>query len=304
MLQQTVVGAAVGPFQAWMERWPTVKSLAEASEDEVLRAWEGLGYASRAKNLSRAARALISQGLTALPSDEDELRKLPGVGEYTAAAIASFAFDQPALTLDANLKRVFQRVDAQAEWSPALEQRWRNLWAERVDGSASRETNQAVMQLGQQICRAKNPLCNGCALRTECRAHALGLTETIPAKRARLVVERQTVVVFWNRNCGALWWLARPDKGRFSNLWMVPPGAPPKDAVPLTGRVHTYTKYRDRLTSWSSPWNEKDDPPLPAGWTGRWVDRESLGQVGMISVYRRLLEEALAADLGWNAICP
>lgn len=296
MLQQTVVTAAVVPFTRWMARWPDVPSLASAREEEVLRAWEGLGYASRARNLHRAAQALIARGRTTLPDREDELRSLPGVGEYTAAAILSFAFHRPALTLDANLKRVFQRLDAAPEWTEALERRWREIWSGLVDGPTSRVSNQAIMQLGQRVCRAKNPLCGACPLATRCRARAERSVDRIPAPKAREVIEKGTTVVFWHRNDRAQWWLARPLKGRFANLWLVAPAQPPDGAQALTSRVHTYTKYRDRLSPWAAPW-DVGDPPLPEGWVGRWASTAEAADLGMVSTYRRILEEATTPTL-------
>lgn len=299
MLQQTVVTAAIGPFTAWMDRWPTLEALAAADEAEVLRAWEGLGYASRARNLHRAARQLIDRGQTVLPSTEAELRALPGVGEYTAAAILSFAFHQPALTLDANLKRVFQRLDAAPVWTPEVETRWRTLWASLVTGPTSRESNQAVMQLGQRVCRAKGPLCGSCPLAVMCRARSEGLTATIPASQPRSITEKATAVVFWTRPREGTeqWFLARPETGRFSNLWMAPPlpeeTRPQKPLSPLSRRVHTYTRYRDQLTPWRGEWPD-GDPPLPPGWTGRWATEAEVNSLGMVSVYRKIWEEAVA----------
>lgn len=297
MLQQTVVTAAVAPYQRWLRRWPDVATLAAATEDEVLRAWEGLGYASRAKNLHKAARVLNDRGHRSLPSDEDELRALPGIGEYTAAAIRSFAFHQPTLTLDANLKRVFQRLDAEPLWTPDLESRWRALWAQLVDGPGSRESNQAVMQLGQLVCRSQSPGCGICPLSSGCRAFQTGRTAQIPVAKARSVEEKATTVVFWRRSDPELWWFARPLSGRFSNLWLAPPGdtASVRDvpaARPLSARVHTYTRYRDRLSPWVAPWSAAVDPPLPPGWVGRWVDRREAQSLGMVSVYRALWIEA------------
>jgi A/G-specific adenine glycosylase len=292
MLQQTVVTAVVAPYQAWMARWPDLASLARADEAEVLRAWEGLGYASRGKNLYRTAQLLVSQGKTTLPDEEAPLRSLPGIGDYTASAILSFAFHRPTLTLDANLKRVFQRLDAEPEWTPVVETRWRQHWAGLVDGASSRESNQAVMQLGQRVCRPKNPGCGNCPLAPGCRARAGGLTDRIPAPKERTVTEKATSVVFWERPGAAPeYWLARPLAGRFSNLWLAPPGEPRTGARRLSGRVHTYTKYRDRLSPWVAPWEEPGDPPLPGGWIGRWVTLAAARDLGMVSVYRKILDE-------------
>ncbi len=301
MLQQTVVTAAVAPFQAWLARWPDLTSLANADEQSVLRAWEGLGYASRAKNLHRAARRLVDQGRTTLPDSAQELRALPGVGEYTASAILSFAFHQPALTLDANLKRVFQRLEAEPVWTTQAELRWREVWASLVDGPSSRESNQAVMQLGQQICRAKAPLCGVCPLASGCRAQKEGRVDTIPEPRAKVVISKATTVVFWFRGAHETWWLARPRTGRFSNLWMAPPWDAPAagstDFRRLAGRIHSYTKYRDQLTPWTAVWRSADDPPTPTGWVGRWVSKEDTLGLGMVSVYRKILDEAMELTL-------
>ncbi len=290
MLQQTVVTAVVAPYAAWMERWPDLASLAAASEEQVLRAWEGLGYPSRARNIHRAARLLVARGEATLPDDEERLLALPGVGAYTSAALLSFAFHRPVLTLDANLKRVFQRLDAEPEWTPAIEARWRALWPGMV-GQSSREANQAVMQLGQLVCKAKNPLCGSCVLSGECGAHERGLAEVIPTVRHRSILEKETAVVFWHR--GDLWWLARPTEGRFSTLWLAPPLTVPLSAeYRLTGRVHTYTKYRDHLTPYAAPWRGTDQPPVPEGWMGRWVTAAEARDLGMVSTYRRIFDEA------------
>lgn len=299
MLQQTVVTAAVVPFKLWMDRWPDLASLAAAAEDQVLRAWEGLGYASRAKNLHRAAQVLVGQGRRTLPDSEPELRALPGVGEYTAAAVLSFAFHRPALTLDANLKRVFQRLDGAPVWTPELETRWRTLWATLVDGPSSRESNQAVMQLGQRVCRSKSPLCGLCPLAEACRSHHEGTTSLVPEPKVRTILEKATTVVFWYRDEPLAWWLARPAAGRFSNLWLVPPGEPPGGALPLTGRVHTYTKYRDRLAPFAALWSREGDPTLPEGWTGRWATPDEARLLGMVSTYRKILDEAQSPNLGF-----
>ena len=291
MLQQTVVTAVVGPYTAWMARWPDLASLVAAGEDEVLRAWEGLGYPSRARNIHKTAAILTERGVSDLPDDETLLLALPGIGAYTAAAVLSFAYHRPVLTLDANLKRVFQRLDASAEWTSEIETRWRALWPSLV-GEGSREANQAVMQLGQLVCRAKNPGCAECPLARECRARAEGLTAAIPVPKVRAVIEKTTTVLFWRR--GDVWWLARPVSGRFSNLWLVlPVERVPDTARQLSGRVHSYTKYRDRLTPYVAQWEGAGDPPLSEGWTGRWVSATEAAALGMVSVYRRILEEAM-----------
>jgi A/G-specific adenine glycosylase len=279
-----------------------VASLAAADESQVLAAWEGLGYASRARNLHRAAQQLTSQGLSNLPSNYGDLRALPGIGDYTAAALVSFAFGQPALTLDANLKRVFQRLDAEPVWSPALENTWRQRWEALVDGPASRESNQAVMQLGQLVCTARKPRCDECPLSSLCAAKATGRQSEIPEVTKRSVTLKTTDVLVVmtpaQGNAPSRYWLARPLKGRFSTLWLFPPqvedGRPSGvgTAVPLTPRVHTYTRYRDTLSPRLVSSDAAKSGPLPPNWEGRWMTATEAASVGMVSVYRRILDEA------------
>lgn len=292
MLQQTVVTAAVDHFVRWMARWPNLPALAQAGEEEVLRQWEGLGYYSRGRNLLKAARLLASQGQTVLPADYDSLRRLPGLGDYTASAILSFAWDKPYLTLDANLKRVFQRFWAAAEWDKTLEARARD-WAQTAfAGASSREVNLGLMQLGQQICQARTPQCRHCPLADGCQAFRLNLTAAIPAPKLRTSQEVFTsplVQVYAGQVR-----LARPASGRFSDLWLFPPlEALPRDLTPLAlaPRLHTYTKFKDRLT----PVLVDSPVPLPlkAGWIERWVGFDQAETLAMPAVYRKIWQEAL-----------
>lgn len=292
MLQQTVVSAVIIPYQKWMARWPTVQSLAAAAETEVLRAWEGLGYASRARNLHRAARLTVVAGYDNLPLDPEFLGTLPGIGAYTLAALLSFAFHQPALTLDANLKRVFMRLAAQESWTAELEHSWRALWSDLVPGSESRDSNLALMLLGQRICRPRGPLCGECPLGQECRGRASGRPEDFPVRMVRTVEDLSTTVVLWSR--GDVWWLGQPTSGRFSSLWLIPPGPVPSGntARALSPRLHSYTRYRDRLSVWTAIWTLHGDPVLPSGWRGQWVTGSQADSLGMVSTYRRILDEA------------
>ncbi|NNM67084.1 MAG: A/G-specific adenine glycosylase, partial [Spirochaetales bacterium] len=146
MLQQTTVQTVVLRYERWLRRWPNLGALAQAHEDEVLREWEGLGYYSRGLALLRTSRELLLQG--GFPSDPKRLLQFPGIGPYTAAALASFAFDQPCLTLDANLKRVFQRLAAEPKWTKELESEALERAGAAFQTLPSRELNQGLMQLG------------------------------------------------------------------------------------------------------------------------------------------------------------
>jgi len=307
MLQQTVVSAGIAPYERWMARWPDLPSLAAADESDVLAAWEGLGYASRARNLHRAARQVVAGGGTTLPSTYDQLRELPGIGDYTASALLAFAFGQPALTLDANLKRIFQRLGATHRWTKEAEAAWRASWAALVEGPSSREANQALMQLGQLVCTSRKPSCEVCPLSFVCVANRRGLQAEIPEPVVRTTTELQTNVAVVRRGAGVglQFWLARPLTGRFSTLWLFPPlgsvevrGLVP--VGPLTARVHTYTRYKDLLSPTLFQLPGAAAPtlptsgPLPAGWAGQWMTPAEAKLVGLVSVYRKILDEALS----------
>lgn len=224
MLQQTQVATAGPYFERWMERFPTVRSLAEADEQEVLRYWSGLGYYARARNLHRAASHLVERFNGDVPADVARLRTVPGIGPYTAGAIVALAHDRPAVVVDTNVTRVLARVFVIAEevLSAAGQRRIRNI-AERLTPAANvRDYTQAMMELGATLCTAKRPNCAGCPLRTECRAAASGDPENWPRMSARREVVRQVhaaaVIV---RQGGVLLGL-RPSQGRWGGLWELP----------------------------------------------------------------------------------
>ncbi len=160
MLQQTQVETVIPYYQRWMERFPNLPSLAAAGEQQVLAAWEGLGYYARARNLWRAARELVEAGASQLPADPRELEKLPGIGRYTAGAIASIAFGADAPALDGNIKRVLSRVhdlDLPVDRPEGLRRLWELAAADLVPGRAG-DQNQALMDLGAAICLPREPL--------------------------------------------------------------------------------------------------------------------------------------------------
>ncbi|MFO7583541.1 MAG: A/G-specific adenine glycosylase, partial [Anaerolineales bacterium] len=192
MLQQTRVETVIPYFERWMRQFPTLRALAEASEQAVLSAWEGLGYYSRARNLHKAAQQVVSQHNGELPRDIAELRKLSGIGRYTAAAIASIAFGQDVATLDGNLKRVFSRVfdvDQPADSLAGEKTLWSLAEANLPSGRAG-DYNQSLMDLGATVCLPKNPLCLLCPLAELCQARALGVQEQRPVLKPKPVVPR------------------------------------------------------------------------------------------------------------------
>ena len=186
MLQQTRTETVSAYFIRFMERFPTVFALAEAPEEDVLKAWEGLGYYSRARNLHKAAKKIVSEYGGVFPADPEALRVLPGVGDYTAAAVASIAFDLPAPAMDGNLTRVFARVMGIREdvGIPSVKRQLAALAREEMPEKRSGEFNQALMDLGASICVPGTPDCGDCPVRALCDAYRAGDAELLPVKAA------------------------------------------------------------------------------------------------------------------------
>ena len=242
MLQQTTVAAVIPYFARWMERFPDIASLAAADEEAVLKMWEGLGYYSRARNLHRAARAICVAG-GGIPHELSDLRELPGVGPYTAAAIVAFAFDGCVPVLDANIVRVIARlfnyrrpVNA-AAGKLFLEQAARSLLPLR--GGCAHAS--ALMDLGATICRSGKPDCLSCPVRGFCSATE---PETIPCKPARPQVIAETE---WRAYAtkGRAVYLVRSEGPRWKGLWTLPPCAPSES--PMVVLSYSITRHRVRL---------------------------------------------------------
>lgn len=209
MLQQTRVAAVLPYYKQFLARFPDVKSLAEAPEAGVLAAWSGLGYYTRARNLRKAARQIVGQG--GFPRDYDAIRALAGVGDYTAAAIASIAFGLAHAVVDGNVLRVLSRVvnDPGDISSVSTRKRLREVAEIFLDRKRPGDFNQAVMDLGATVCLPATPDCAKCPLKRHCEAHRLGLQQELPVKAARaavrevpltlLVIEREGKILFYLR---------------------------------------------------------------------------------------------------------
>jgi A/G-specific adenine glycosylase len=220
MLQQTTVAAVKAYFARFVERWPTVMALAAADEADVMAAWAGLGYYSRARNLVACARAVAQAG--AFPDHEAGLRALPGLGAYTAAAVAAIAFDRPAVVVDANVERVVARLFAIAEPLPASRPAIRAAAAAITPTQRPGDFAQAMMDLGATICTSRKPRCLLCPLRADCRAEAAGLAETLPAKLAKKAKPRRTGHAWWIERDGMVWLVRRADKGMLGGMRALP----------------------------------------------------------------------------------
>ena len=222
MLQQTQVATVVPYFRRFLARFPTVADLAAADEQEVLRLWQGLGYYSRARNLHRAARRVVDEHGGAVPSTVDQLLALPGIGRYTAGAVASIAFGRRAPILDGNVTRVLCRLDAVAgdpRTDRAVQQR---LWATAeaiLPPARTGDFNSALMELGATVCTPRAPKCLICPVAEQCEARSLGIQEQVPPPRKAKPTPLERRAVLCVRR-GETWLIEqRPPTGRWAGMW-------------------------------------------------------------------------------------
>lgn len=241
MLQQTRVETVIPYYLGWMERFPTLDRLARASDEEVLKAWEGLGYYSRAQRLHRGARVVRERLRGHLPESAEGLRALPGVGEYTAGAVASIAFGQVTPAVDGNVRRVLARLFDLEDPSP---KELRELAGALVDPERPGDFNQALMELGATVCTPRAPACEACPLRSWCVAAAAGTQLSRPTpKRKRSTPTHEFAVAVVSDGEGRLVLRRRPRKGLLAGLWEFPnaaiPGSESAEAVALRVAVET-----------------------------------------------------------------
>ena len=224
MLQQTRVEAVVGYFHRFMDLFPTVETLAAADEQEVLKAWEGLGYYSRARNLHRAAREIMARYGGVFPDTLKEIRSLPGIGPYTAGAIASISYDLPVPAVDGNVLRVMARLDGietDVLLPASKEDITRRVRAMYLPGKANPLT-QGLMELGALVCVPGIPRCQDCPLKGYCRAYQTDRQETLPVRSPRKQQTMSRLCAGLIRTGGGILVAQRPDTGMLANLWEFP----------------------------------------------------------------------------------
>ena len=260
MLQQTTVVTVRPHFEAFVTRWPTVASLAAADEADVMAAWAGLGYYSRARNLIACARAVVAEHGGRFPDTEAGLRALPGIGGYTAAAVAAIAFGRRAVVVDSNIERVVARLFAISEplprSKPVITAQADTITPERRAGDFA----QAMMDLASAICRPRNPKCLLCPLRAECRAYASGMPEAFPVRAPKPAKPQRYGTIFWAERDDAVLLVRRPPKGLLGGMRALPSAAwtdspPGLEGAPLAadwrlldGHVtHVFTHFRLQL---------------------------------------------------------
>ena len=220
MLQQTTVAAVKPYFEAFTRRWPDVAALAAAPEDDVMAAWAGLGYYSRARNLVKCARAVAARG--GFPTTEAELRELPGLGAYTAAAVAAIAFAQRAVVVDANVERVVARLFAIDTPMPAARKPIRVAADAITPARRAGDFAQAMMDLGSSVCTAREPRCLLCPLAKACKARATGDPARLPVKAPKKPKPLRRGCAFWIEREGEVWLVRREGKGMLGGMRALP----------------------------------------------------------------------------------
>ena len=258
MLQQTTVAAVIPYFERFTARWPTVAALAAADGSAVMSAWAGLGYYARARNLLACARAVVEGHAGQFPTTEAALRTLPGIGDYTAAAIAAIAFGRRAVVVDGNVERVVARLFAIAIPLPDGRAAIRTAADAVTPAERCGDFAQAMMDLGAGICTPRNPKCDICPLAEDCRARALGSAEALPVKAVKPVRPIRHGVAWWIERNGHVLTVRRPAKGLLGGMVALPSsdwttdqvGTPPPVAAAWRecGEVrHVFTHFELRL---------------------------------------------------------
>lgn len=286
MLQQTTVATVKPRFRRFVERWPTVATLAAAADEDVLSEWAGLGYYARARNLIACARRVAVLG--GFPRTEADLRKLPGLGAYTAAAIAAIAFGERAVVVDTNVARVVARYHGIKQPVDEARDDLRKRAEAMTPTQRPGDFAQAMMDLGATICRPKKPDCRDCPLATGCRAFASGTPEAFPAAKAKRERPHRHGIAWWIERHGAIWLVRRPAKGMLGGMAALPgpewTDEPP--AAPALATVsHGFTHFTLDLHVTSRARPDGD------GW---WHPLDRLDEVGLPTLYAKAVQAVLA----------
>lgn len=316
MLQQTVVSAVIPRFDRWMKEYPTIAALARADEREVLRAWEGLGYYSRARNLLASARLVARNHGGRLPRDHAGLISLPGIGDYTARAIRNIAYGEPVMAFDANIRRVLARYFLVRRRSAKSERAMMAVLERSMRRSGKTQLFEGLMELGEVICRSNDPRCGECPIAESCAARSAGLEGRIPPRiRRATTLRRANLAVFI---AGSRIYIAPQDGSRnrgdsifLKGLWGFPryqaasslsddfgrSAARPVRVEPLPSRTHHYTRFRETLEPVMIRVNR---PFSTRRLAGRWVEIREIGEYPFPSVERRIIEDLLARSVDSN----
>jgi A/G-specific adenine glycosylase len=285
MLQQTTVAAVAPRFERFVAQWPTIGALAAAADEDILSEWAGLGYYARARNLIACVREVVRRG--GFPRRAAELRTLPGIGDYTAAAIAAIAFGESVPVVDTNVRRVAARLHALGEPGAA---QITEIVAAMTPPDRPGDFAQAMMDLGATICRPKGPQCGSCPLAGECAAAALGTPESFPAQKPKRVRLSRHGTAWWIERNGAVWLVRRPPSGLLGAMPALPSGEWSDQPQAATGAAlgsirHVFTHFALDLRI------ERRSAVEGDGW---WQPIDTLDHAGLPTLYRRAAEVALA----------
>ncbi len=311
MLQQTTVTAVKPYYENFLTRWPTVEDLAKAPVADVMTAWAGLGYYARARNLHKCAGVVASGHAGMFPDTEEHLRKLPGIGPYTAAAVAAIAFDKKAVVVDGNVERVMARLFAITAPLPGSKETLRALAATLTPEQRAGDYAQGVMDLGATVCTPKSPACVICPWADVCEGRKLGIAETLPRKAKKVETPLRHGVAFWMvRADGCVALRRRPPKGLLGGMTEVPgtdwraekwTDVEAAEAAPLRAKWralpgvinHTFTHFRLEVAvhtiDLTAAQARKLEPEII------WTPLARIGRAGLPSVMAKVARHALAA---------
>ena len=296
MLQQTRVEAVLPYYARWLRAFPTMAALARAKDDRVLKLWEGLGYYSRARNLHRAAQIVVRAHGSKLSRTAEELRQLPGIGPYTAGAIASIAFDERVPLVDGNVARVFARVfaiHANVKAPRTLQTLWQ-LAEDLVPETKPGDFNQALMELGALVCMPVNPRCGVCPMHRVCVARARGLVERLPNRGDKPRMVRVVTEAAFVRRGGRILLQRRPKDGLLANFWELP--LADKQRFRTRGQLcevqHAITQHRITLRVFACTPIGRLSPNEQ--W--QWASRKQLKSLALPAAHRRAIGHILSTE--------
>jgi A/G-specific adenine glycosylase len=301
MLQQTTVEAVQGHFARFTSRWPNVQALAAADDAEVMAAWAGLGYYARARNLIACARAVVADHGGRFPATEAALKALPGIGDYSAAAIAAIAFGQPAVVVDGNIERVTTRLFAIATPLPRARAEIRAALAPHVPADAAGDFAQAMMDLARRVCTPRDARCLLCPISADCAAQRTGNQHAYPVKLPKRARPQRHGDIWWIESGGAVLTVIRPAKGLLGGMRALPGSdwlaAPPGFAPPVDGDWqacgsigHGFTHFELTLAVHALRL------PVRPVLDGDWVAREKLLDSGLPTVFRKAALQVLGVS--------
>ena len=304
MLQQTRVEAVIGYYERFLRELPDIKALAETPEDRLLKLWEGLGYYSRARNLQKAARVILSDYAGKFPDRVEEIRKLPGIGPYTAGAIASISFERAAAAVDGNVLRIIARITG--DFRPIDDPKFKKEITANLEAvypaQGRGDFTQALMELGATVCVPRSPRCDGCPAREVCAAQRLQAVERLPVMPEKKAKRTELKTVFLLECDGCIALTRRAAKGLLAGLWALPDldgaldesqallaaenwGVRPQKISRMADRSHIFTHVIWRQTGYHVLCARRDERFV-------WADREALeGEYALPTAYKQFLSK-------------